>query len=89
LPLDADVRVLVDGVEVRGRVSIPPDLLIWCDPTVPLAALVGVEASIAWEAPLPAPQPLALFLADATAPSDRTLREILDLATRHADRLGG
>jgi hypothetical protein len=89
LVLDADVRVLLDGVEVRGWVSVPPDLLIWCDPTVPLAALLSVEASVACEAPLPASQPLALFLADATPPTERTLREILDLAARQADRLGG
>jgi hypothetical protein len=80
LPFAGAVEVLLDGVAVSGRVQMPPGLVIWCDPEVPLAALLAVGVPPAVAAPPPAPQPLALFLAADASPDDPALRAMLALA---------
>jgi hypothetical protein len=82
LPFDCPVQVLLDGIEVSGRVHIPPGLIIWCDPHVPLATLLAVQAAPAAAMPLPAPQPLALFLAGDASPDEPALQAMLALAAR-------
>jgi hypothetical protein len=87
-PAGAVVRFEYQGDALRGTVSIPPSLLMWCDPSVECGRLLALEppVSVAAAAP-PAREPVALLVAEEGAPDAATMADMLGLAYAEQHRL--
>jgi hypothetical protein len=86
-PLGALVRFAYDGQTLQGSVSIPPSLLVWCDPSVPCGRFLSLDPPPSPAAVAPAPPPRVLLLAAESAPSASTLGDMLALAHEERHRL--
>ncbi len=71
----------------EGTVSIPPRLIVWCDPEAPLGAFLHRIAAASATAPTETEPPLALFLADEGAPDQACFDQMLGLARAELHRL--
>jgi hypothetical protein len=87
LAMGAVVRVVLEGVEERGSVSIPPSLVSWCDPSVRCAEFVALERMPEVATVAEVPEPLMVLLAEDGAPDEGALASMLELAHADEDRL--
>jgi hypothetical protein len=87
LPAGATIRFLLAGEAEQGVVSIPPALLIWCDPSVPCAQFLALERLPDASSAADVAPPLDLLLAEEGAPAADVLATMLALGHEEQGRL--
>lgn len=84
IPMGAQARIVLDGEERIGTVSVAPPHLIWRDPAARCAAFLRLERTPDPPAVSSAPPVEGLFLAEHETPDDTTMAAMLGLAVEES-----